>query len=166
VPGATYFDDIDVGYQSLVGTYSLRKEEVVEFARRWDPQPFHVDEEAAASSIYGGLTASSLHLFAICTRLFFDHPDRIAVLAMLGKDEIRFPTPARPGDELTYRTECIARRASRSKPDRGVITLLDTVRNQAGEIVLSQKVTLMVARSSSAAERGPDAGADGDRSAP
>jgi acyl dehydratase len=165
VPRATYFDDIEVGYQSLVGTYSLRKEEVVEFARRWDPQPFHIDEAAAASSIYGGLTASSLHLFAICTRLFFDHPDRIAVLAMLGKDEIRFPTPARPGDELAYRTECIARKASRSKPDRGVITLHDTVSNQAGEIVLSQKVTLMVARASPPEDRGSEPARDTDRSA-
>ena len=143
---AVYYDDLPVGYESLVGEYSLRADEVVEFARRWDPQPFHVDEAAARDSIYGGLTASSLHLFAICTRLFFDHADRVAVLAMLGKDEVRFPNPARPGDRLVYRTRCIERRESRSSPDRGIVTLADTLQNQRGETVLTQKVTLMVAR--------------------
>ena len=142
----TYFDDIEVGYRSLVGRYALSKDEIVEFARRWDPQPFHVDEETAQTSIYGGLTASSLHLFAICTRLFFDHQDRIAVLAMLGKDEIRFPHPARPGDLLTYYTECSEKRPSRSKPDRGILHLVDRLENQRGKVVLTQRVTLMVAR--------------------
>lgn len=142
----TYFEDLVVGYRSHVGSTVLRADEIVEFARRWDPQPFHVDEEAARASIYRGLTASSLHLFAICTRLFFDHPDRIAVLAMLGKDEIRFPNPARPDDELRYDTRCVAARPSRSKPDRGIVVLADVLRNQRGETVLSQKVTLLVAR--------------------
>ncbi len=141
-----YFDDLEVGYRSRVGTWPLEAQEIVEFARRWDPQPFHVDDDAARASIFGGLTASSLHLFAVCTRLFFDHADRIAVLAMLGKDEIRFPNPARAGDQLVYHTECIEKRASRSKTDRGIITLDDTLENQSGEPVLTQKVTLMVAR--------------------
>ena len=143
---AVYYDDLPVGYESLVGEYSLGADEVIEFARRWDPQPFHVDEAAARDSIYGGLTASSLHLFAICTRLFFDHADPIAVLAMLGKDEVRFPNPARPGDVLVYRTRCVERRESRSRPDRGIVTLADTLSNQKGETVLSQKVTLLVTR--------------------
>ena len=141
-----YFDDLAVGYRSRVGTWQLEAQEIVEFAGRWDPQPFHVDDDAARASIFGGLTASSLHLFAVCTRLFFDHADRIAVLAMLGKDEIRFPNPARAGDELVYYTECIEKRASRSKTDRGIIRLDDTLENQSGEPVLTQKVTLMVAR--------------------
>ncbi len=143
---ATYFEDLDVGYESVVGEYRLTEEEVIDFARRWDPQPFHVDAAAARDSIYGGLTASSLHLFAICTRLFFDHADRIVVLAMLGKDEVRFPNAARPGDVLTYRTECVERRPSRSQPDRGIVTLEDTLANEKGETVLSQKVTLLVSR--------------------
>ena len=90
-----YFDDIPVGYQSVVGAWTLERDEVVAFARIWDPQPFHTDEAAAEASIYGGLTASSLHLFAICTRLFFDHADRIAVLAMLGKEAVRFFTESK-----------------------------------------------------------------------
>jgi acyl dehydratase len=142
----TYFDDIPVGWRSRVGTWRLAPEEVIAFARQWDPQPFHTDPEAAERSIYGGLTASSLHLFAICTRLFFDHEARIAVLAMLGKDAVRFPNPARAGDTLVYETECIEARPSSSKPDRGVIRLRDSLTGSAGEPVLTQEVTLMVAR--------------------
>ncbi len=142
----TYFDDLQVGYRSVVGHWKLERDDVVTFAERWDPQPFHIDEAAAAASFYGGLTASSLHLFAICTRLFFDHEDHIVVLAMLGKDAVRFPNPARVGDRLTYTTECIEARPSQSKPDRGVIRLRDTVHTQEDALVLSQEVSLLVAR--------------------
>ena len=141
-----YFDDIEVGYHSTVGTYTLTETEVVEFASTWDPQPFHIDKAAAEASIFGGLIASSLHLFAICTRLFFDHEDRIQIMAMLGKEAIRIPNPARPGDVLTYSTECVAKKASASRHDRGVITLSDTLANQRDEPVLTQEVALLVAR--------------------
>ena len=80
----SWFEDLPVGWRSRVGTWRLDPAELIAFAKQWDPQPFHVDPEAAARSLYGGLTASSLQLFAICTRLFFDHEARIAVLAMLG----------------------------------------------------------------------------------
>jgi acyl dehydratase len=142
---ATYFDDLALGWRAEVGRWQLTPDAVIEFAQRWDPQPFHVDAEAAARSLYGGLTASSLHLFAICTRLFFDQPERIAVLAMLGKDEVRFPHPARADDALVYDTECVEHRASRSKPDRGIVVLADCLLNARGEVVLSQKVSLLVA---------------------
>ena len=141
-----YLDDVEVGYRSSVGGYELTAEEIVEFAGRWDPFPFHTDERAAKASVFGGLTASSCHIFAICTRLWHDDPNRIEVLAMLGKDEMRFPNPARPGDRLTYETECIEKRVSKSKPDRGVVTVRDRLVNQFGETVLEQKVSLMVPR--------------------
>ena len=147
-----YFDDIEVGYWSEVGTYTLTESEVIEFASTWDPQPFHIDKEAASASIFGGLTASSLHLFAICTRLFFDHEDRIQILAMLGKEAIRIPNPARPGDVLTYSTECIHKKPSSSRPDRGIITLQDTLANQDGKPVLTQEVALLVARQNNLSE--------------
>ena len=88
-----YFDDLPVGYRSTVGTWLLERDEIVEFAKRWDPQPFHIDEERAADSVFGGLVASSLHLFAICTRLFFDHADRIQIMAMLGQGRDPDPEP-------------------------------------------------------------------------
>ena len=141
-----YFDDLQIGYRSRVGEYTLERDEIVDFASRWDPYPFHTDEDAARASIFGGLTASSVHLFAICTALFHRDPNPIAVLAMLGKDEMRFPNPARVGDRLSYETECIELRPSRSRPDRGIACLRDTLSNQDGEPVLTQTVTLMVSR--------------------
>jgi acyl dehydratase len=141
-----YFEDLDAGYQTSVGEYRLESEEIIEFARRWDPYPFHTDERAASESIFGGLTASSCHLFAICTALFHRDPNPIAVLAMLGKDEIRFPNPARPGDRLTWSSRCVEARASRSQPDRGIVTLADALSNHEGLPILTQRVSLMVAR--------------------
>lgn len=141
-----YFDDIPVGYTSTVGTYELTQDEIVSFAQKWDPQTFHIDEEKAKKSVFGGIVASSLHLFAICTRLFFDHEDEIQIFAMLGKDKIRLHAPARPDDTITYRTECISSTPSSSKNDRGVIVLQDTLSNQNDEVLLTQEVTLLVAR--------------------
>ena len=140
------FDDIPDDYESLIGTWDLTANEIVDFARTWDPQPFHTDIDAAKQSPFGGLVASSAHLFAICTRLFFDHEDRIDVLAMLGKDKLRLPGPARAGTTLTYQTRCIGKRASSSRPTTGIVTLADTVTDSTDASVLTQEVTLMVAR--------------------
>jgi acyl dehydratase len=140
------FDDLAVGYVATVGSCVVPLADAIEFARRWEPQPHHIDPDAAGRSIYAGITLCSLQLFAICTRLFFDWKSQPAVLAMLGKDEIRLPNPARPDEQIVYRTECISRRESRSKPDRGVVTLLDTLSDPRGDPVLTQKVTLLVPR--------------------
>jgi len=141
-----WFDDLTVGYRAQVGRCVVPRVEAIEFAKKWEPQPHHIDPIAAGVSIYGGLTLCSLHLFAICTRLFFDWKDQPEVLAMLGKDEIRLPKPARPDQMIEYHTECIDRRASKSKPDRGVVTLFDTLTDPTGEAILTQKVTLLVPR--------------------
>lgn len=141
-----YFEDLPVGYRSHIGSYVMQLDEMIALATRWDPQPFHIDEVAARASVFGGIVASSLHLFAICTRLFFDHQDRIVTVAMLGKDKLRLPTPARPGDTLAYHTTCIDRRESSKRPDVGIVTLQDVLANQHGQPVLQQEVTLMVAR--------------------
>lgn len=141
-----YFEQLPVGYQSTIGTWQLTEDEVITFARQWDPHPFHIDPIAAKESAFGELVASSLHLFAICTRLFFDHEDQFAVMAMLGKDKLRLPAPARASDLLIYKTTCIEATPSASKSDRGVIVLADEVCRESGETVLTQNVTLMVAR--------------------
>lgn len=146
--GLRYFDDLATDEPILVGTYSPSKEEAIELARRWEPQPYHVDEEAARTSLYGELTLCSLHLFAICTRLFFDMENPIAVLGMLGKDELRLPAPAHPDQELSYWTTCTEKRASKSKPDRGILTLSDQLLRPDQTAVLTQKVTLLVSRRS------------------
>ena len=141
-----YYEDIPRDYRSVIGTYVLSEAAIIDFARAWDPQPFHTDPEAARASVFGGLVASSAHLFAICTRLFFDHPDPIRVVAMLGKDKLRLPNPARAGTTLTYETRCVDKRDSASRADVGIVRLADTVTDDAGRVVLTQEVSLMVAR--------------------
>ena len=141
-----YYEDIPLDYRSIVGTFVLSETEIIDFASAWDPQLFHTDPEAARASVFGGLVASSAHLFAICTRLFYDHADPIRVVAMLGKDKLRLPNPARAGTTLTYETRCIDKRDSASRPDIGIVTLSDKVTDDAGFVVLTQEVSLMVAR--------------------
>jgi acyl dehydratase len=140
-----YYGDLEVGSRWLVGTYVASKAEAIELARRWEPQPHHVDERAAAESVYRGLTVCSLHLFAICTRLFLEQANPVAVTAMLGKDEVRLPKAARPDEEIRYYTECIDKRPSRSRPGSGIVVVRDTLSDASGETVLTQRVTLMVA---------------------
>lgn len=141
-----YFDDIADDYEATVGTWALTAEDIIAFAEVWDPQPFHTDAAAAEASPFGGLVASSAHVFAICTRLFFDLEEPFAVRAMLGKDKLRLPSPARAGRTLTYRTRCAAKRESASRPNVGIVVLADTVTDDAGETVLTQEVTLMLGR--------------------
>ena len=141
-----YYEDIPLDYRSVVGTYSLSEAGIIDFARTWDPQPFHTDPDAARRSVFGGLVASSAHLFAICTRLFFDQADPIRVVAMLGKDKLRLPNPARAGTTLTYETRCTDRRDSASRDDVGIVTLADKMTDDDGIVVLTQEVSLMVAR--------------------
>ena len=144
-----YFEQIPVAYKSTIGTWQLTEAEVIAFAKVWDQQPFHIDKQAARASVFGELVASSLHIFAICTRLFFEHEDDIQVMAMLGKDKIRLPQPASATDLLIYTTQCISATPSSSKPDRGIIVLSDCVTRESGETLMTQEVTLMVARDNS-----------------
>ena len=144
-----FFEDIPDDYHSVVGSFPLTEAAVIEFATAWDPQPAHTDPVAAAESIFGGLVASSAHLFAICSRLFTDHEDRIQAIALLGKDKLRLPNPARAGTVLTYETRCIGRRESGSRGDAGIVTLADRVTDDRGAVVLTQEVTLLVRRRNS-----------------
>ena len=142
-----YFDDIPDDYHCLVGTWQLDADHIIAFARTWDPRPVHTDTAVAERSPFGTLVASSAHLFAIVTLLFARH-DPIQVLAMLGKDKLRLPNPARAGTTLTYETRCRGKRVSASRPEAGIVTLADTVTDNDGYVVLTQEVTLMVPRRS------------------
>ena len=134
-----FFEDIALGEMRECGSYTVEREEIVEFGHRYDPQPFHVDEEAAARSPFGGLIASGWHTIAICMRLM--------VLEMIasdagswgspGADEIRWLEPVRPGDTLSVRTEVIEKVPSRSKPDRGLVKIRATVSNQHDRNVMT-----------------------------
>jgi acyl dehydratase len=104
----TYFEDLRVGDTESFGSYTVTREEIVEFASQYDPQPFHVDPDAAAESPFGGLVASGWHTSAMTMRLLVDgYLDDAATRGALGVDELRWLEPVQPGDTLTARTEIV-----------------------------------------------------------
>ncbi len=139
-------DDLTVGQVIDFGEWQLTEEAVTAFAREWDPQPFHLDRAAAEQLGLPGISASSLHIFAVCTRLFADFEPGFKVLAMVGKEELRLLRPALATDLLRYRSEVTSITPSRSKPDRGIVRLSDTVSNSQGDSVMTQHVDLMLRR--------------------
>jgi acyl dehydratase len=122
-------------------------DEIVAFARQFDPQPFHTDAEAARHTLYGGLLASGWHTAAILMRLLWETFLRDAAsLGSPGVDEIRWLKPVRPGDTLRARFTVVEARASRSRPDRGVVRSFSEVFNQHGEVVMTLRGLGMFAR--------------------
>ena len=140
------FEDAEIGAIHKAGRYLVSKEEIVQFAKQYDPAPRHLDEEAAARSIFGGLTASSAHTFSIFISLTPKLQPRLHVLAGMGWDELRLPNPVRPGDELDLEMIVLEKRESKSKPDRGIVRNQIRVRNQQNEIVLQCIANILVAR--------------------
>jgi acyl dehydratase len=133
-----HLEDLAPGQIHRLGRYTVGRDEIVAFARDWDPQPFHVDEAAAAASIYGGLIASGWHTACVFMRLFVDGLlGRAAALGSPGIDELRWLRPVRPGDTLEGRLEVLEVRPSRSKPDRGIVRLRSVMVNQDQEEVLT-----------------------------
>ena len=133
-----YFEDFSVGEVVECGTRTVSREEIVEFARKYDPQPFHVDEEAAARSIYGGLIASGWQTASITHGLWVEAVGlQIASMGSPGVDELRWLLPVRPGDTLTARIVILELTPSRSKPDRGSLKVSYETRNQRGELVMT-----------------------------
>ena len=140
-----YFEDATVGEQQASGLeYEVTVEEIKEMSRRWDPQPFHLDEDAPETREYGGLIACSAHIFAIFTHLTSNSPVKTAAIAGLGFDEMRMHAPVRPGDRLHVVSTVVSTRASRSKPDRGIVTSRVTLRNQRDEDVFSVQPSAMI----------------------
>jgi len=141
-----YFEDAEVGTTCKAGPYLVSKEEIIQFAKQYDPVPRHIDEEAAARSIFGGLTASGVHTFAVFISLTSKLQPRLHVLAGMGWDEVRLPNPVRPGDELDLETIVLEKRDSKSKSDRGIVRSQVRLRNQKSEIVLQCFGNILVAR--------------------
>jgi acyl dehydratase len=133
-----YFEDYATGAVYEYGYASVSEAEIVAFAERFDPQPIHVDAHFAGSGPFGGLIASGWHTASLAMRLVVDHyVSRVASLASPGVDELRWPTPVRPGDSLRLRTTVLETRRSRSKPDRGLVRTRAELLNQHDQIVLS-----------------------------
>ncbi|HWS75323.1 MAG TPA: MaoC family dehydratase [Quisquiliibacterium sp.] len=133
-----YFEDYLVGESFEFGDHLVTEEEIVEFASRYDPQPFHVDRHAAGQSIYGGLIASGWMTGSVMMRMVVDH--FISPLSSMGSpgiDELRWLRPVRPGDRLRVRATVLASKRSQTKPDRGVIEILQEAVNQDDEVVMT-----------------------------
>jgi len=135
-----YFEDFAVGSCRELGSYLVTEEEILSFARQYDPQPFHVDKEAAAKSIYGGLISSGWMTCSIMMRLLvLSMAGKSASMGSPGVDEIRWLKPVYAGDTLTAVLKVLDARPSQSKPDRGVVHTLWEATNQRGELVCTVK---------------------------
>jgi acyl dehydratase len=146
-----FLDDLEVGQRYELGTRVVRREEIVAFARDYDPQPFHVDESIARSSIYGGLIASGWHTVCLFMRLFVDgFLQRAASMGSPGVDQLRWLKPVRPDDRLGGHIEILEIRPSRSRPNRGIVRMRCSMLNQDGEEVLSMIANVMLHRSEEA----------------
>jgi len=135
-----YFEDYLAGSVYEFGPIAVEQEEMISFARRFDPQVFHIDPESAKETIYGGLIASGWHTAGLMMRLFSEHfLSKVASLGSPGVDELRWHKPVRPGDELSARVTVLETKRSRSKPDRGIVHSFIEVMNQNLEVVMSMK---------------------------
>jgi acyl dehydratase len=132
---ALYLEDFAVGQRFVSATHRLDAEQIKAFAARFDPQPFHTDEAAAKDSFFGGLAASGWHTASITMSLLVKSGMPIAGGLIGAGCEISWPRPTRPGDVLTVESEVLAVAPSRSRPDRGMITLKSETKNQKGETV-------------------------------
>ncbi len=146
VPEGRYLEDLQVGDRFTSGEHRMDAAEIKAFAAQFDPQPFHLDEEAAKDTFFGGLAASGWHTLGVAMRLLADGGLPIAGGIIGGSAEVQWPIPTRPGDILKVDSEVLEVRPSRSKPDRGMVKMRCVTRNQRAEIVQSVEIQLLVFR--------------------
>jgi acyl dehydratase len=140
--GLRYFDDYLPGATYDCGIFSVNEDEIVSFAKQFDPQPFHVDPGAAARGPFGGLIASGWHTAALVMRQLVDnYLSAEASLGSPGLDEMRWPDPVRPGDTLRVRATVVEARRSLSRPDRGIMKTVIEAVNQDGRTVMRATAT-------------------------
>jgi acyl dehydratase len=140
-----YFEDYLPGSVYEFGSLRVEEEEMIEFARRYDPQSYHVDPEAARKSVFGGLIASGWFTAALTMRLIVDHYiSRVASMGSPSAGEVRWLRPVRPADELSLRVEILEARRSESKPDRGTVRAFVEVLNQHREVVMTREAVGIV----------------------
>jgi len=139
-----YLDDIRVGQRFSSASHAMDEAQIKAFAAQFDPQPFHLDEHAARNSLFGGLVASGWHTAAITMRLMVRGGTPIAGGLVGAGAEISWPQPTRPGDILQVESEVVDVRQSRSRPDRGMVSIRSETHNQRGEIVQVLTAKLLV----------------------
>ena len=143
---ALYLDDLRVGQRFTSATYAIDADEIKTFARNFDPQPFHLDEEAAKDTFFGGLAASGWHVAAVTMKLLVGGGAPIAGGVVGAGGEFAWPKPTRPGDVLQVTSEVLEITPSRSRPNRGVVTMRSETRNQQGDVVQVLTAKLVVPR--------------------
>ena len=142
-----YLEDFEPGQQFGSGSITVDAEQIKSFAKQFDPQPFHLDDEAARATFFQGLAASGWHTAALTMRLIVEGDVQIAGgIVGAGADEFRWPRPVRPGDTLTVRSEVLEVRPSKSRPEQGLVKLRSTTFNQDGEPVQIFVANLVVPR--------------------
>ena len=140
-----YFEDHVAGSVFQFGSIVVDEEEMLAFAKRYDPQVFHADPEGAKKTAFGGVIASGWFTGSLAMSLIVEHRlSHVANFGSPGIDEVRWPKPVRPGDALSVRLTIIETRRSQSKPDRGIVRLSIEVLNQSGDVVMSWKGTNIV----------------------
>jgi acyl dehydratase len=153
---ARYLEDLTVGERRASGEFELTEEESFGFAKRYDPQPMHIDRQAAEMGPLQGLTASGWQTTAIVMRLITEaRPFGSTPVLGLGVDELRWPTPVRPGDTIRVEMEVLSITPSRSKPEFGVVRIQMTARNQRDEVVLKMIPNLWIPRRPTSPSTGP-----------
>lgn len=142
-----HLEDFTVGQVFTYPPRTVSEDEIIAFARDYDPQPFHLDKEAAKQSLFGGLCASGWHTAGMMMRMLVDNMiGKYASMGSPGVDQLRWVKPVFPGDTLQLSGEVLEVRPSQSKPDRGVITSRYEMKNQKGEVVLTMQAKGMYAR--------------------
>ena len=141
-----FYEDLTVGSEEAFGSYEVTKEEIIEFAGKYDPQPFHLDEEIAKHSVFGSLCASGWHTCAMTMSLLVDYmKDKgFAGMGSPGVDNIRWKTPVFPGDILSVKSEVIEKRESQSRPNLGLVKSKYRVFNQKDELLMEMVTNVMV----------------------
>ena len=151
---AVFFEDCAVGDQHRSITMSVDKSEIIEFTTKWDPQPWHIDEDLAKQYLFGGLTACSAHIFSLFCVVSqqWENGEQQQVLASLGFDEIRMHKPLYAGDRVYCRNTIELARASRSRSDRGIVAARCELINQNDDSVFSILSTFLMAKKSPASQ--------------
>jgi acyl dehydratase len=141
------FDDFEVGQRFTSRGVTLSESEIIDFALKYDPQPFHIDKEAAAASAYGGLIASGFHTLSAGFRMIVQENVFTGTsMGSPGMDEVRWLKPVYPGDTISTEIEVADKQPSRSRPDRGRVLMAYTIRNQHGEPVMTFTATQIIRR--------------------
>jgi len=141
------FEDFPVGRLGTFGPRHVTREDILAFAAEFDPQPMHLDEEAASKTILNGLSGSGWHLCSLMMRMMFDgFIGRAASLGSPGVNELKWLAPLRPGDDLTLEVEVAEARISKSRPETGIVTFKGVARNAAGQALCEMISPIIISR--------------------